>query len=214
MIIRDIMTKDIVCLSDSISIVEAKDIMAKYNYGTLPVVNKNKKLVGIISKTDIVKMLPSNATSLSKFEISTLLDKITCEQCMSKQVFTVSETDIVEDAAKIMIDNKVGCVPVVTDDVIVGVVAKRTLFELFTNMLGARYGGVRATFIHSDKAGVVAKISTEIAALDGNIVSIVTNDLSEKGKKQITLKVENITLDQLQDILKKSEAEILDIRKI
>lgn len=213
MLIKDIMTKNPVCVTEETQIVEASEIMKKNNFSKLPVLDKSKKLVGIITKNDILKVSPSDATTLDKYEVQTLLQKLTCGKCMTKKVVTVSENEVVEESAKIMIEKGIGCVPVISDGVLVGIVTESDLFELFTHMLGAHYSGVRFAVKLSDKTGVLAAITASIAQIGGNIVSVVTSD-SDDNKKVITAKVEGITLKQMNEILDKTEAEILDIRQV
>ena len=117
MIISTVMTKDPVCVFDDTSVTEAKQIMNQNNFSKLPVLNHSKKLVGIITKNDIAKASPSAATSLDMYEISYLLSKLTCGKCMTKDVVTISEDTVVEEAAKIMIDTNIGCVPVVKNGI-------------------------------------------------------------------------------------------------
>ena len=74
MIIKDVMTRNPICVEVDTSIVKAKEILNKNNFSKLPVVDKQKKLVGIITKNDISKVSPSDATTLDKYEISALLD--------------------------------------------------------------------------------------------------------------------------------------------
>ena len=119
MIIRDVMTRDPICVTENTSVTEAKQIMTTKKINKLPVLNSSKKLVGIITKNDIAKVSPSEATTLDMYEISSLLAKLTCGKFMTKKVITIEETDIIEDAAKIMADKGIGCLPVVKDDVVI-----------------------------------------------------------------------------------------------
>lgn len=214
MIIKDIMTRNPVCVEESVVITEAKEIMDKNKFGKLPVLDKNKKLVGVITKNDIAKASPSNATTLDKYEINTLLEKLTVGKCMKKDVYTVTEDELVEEAAKYMIDKNIGCVPVLKEGLLTGIVTESDLFELFTNMLGARHAGVRVSFTTPDKAGTLAKITTGIANENGNIVAIATNDLENSSNKQITIKAENISLDKMKAIISETGSENIDIRNV
>lgn len=214
MIIRDIMTKNPVCIEDSASIVKAKEIMEKNNFGKLPVLNKQKKLVGIVTKNDIAKASPSKATTLDRYEINALLDKLTCEKCMTKGVITVSEDQVIEEAARIMIDKEIGCVPVVKDDLIIGIVTESDLFAMFTNMFGARYKGVRANFEMADKPGSLASIFAKLAEAGGNVVSVITRESEKAENRRVTIKVTDIELDPVKNFLEGCGATIIDIRVI
>ena len=113
-----------------------------------------------------------------------------------------------------MIDNEIGCVPVVENDVVVGIVTESDLFQLFTNMFGARYSGVRANFYMQDKPGQLALFTSKLAEAKGNVIAIVTRESEKAGTKRITVKASDISLDAMKSILSDSGAELIDIRMI
>lgn len=212
MIVRDVMTKNPVTVTEDTTVTEAKAIMAKKNISKLPVLDSSKRLIGIITKNDIQKASPSEATTLDMFEIGYLLSKLTVGKFMTKKVISVQETEVVEEAARIMVDKEIGCIPVLKDDVLVGIVTESDLFALFTDMFGARYSGARAVISLQDKPGVLASITGQIAELKGNLVSVVTRESKEDGKRRATVKATGITIKQLESILNDVEAEIIDLR--
>lgn len=214
MIIRDVMTKTPVTVTEETSVTEAKALMSKNNFSKLPVLDKSKRLVGIITKNDIQKASPSDATTLDMFELGYVLSKLTVGKFMTKKVITIQETEVIEEAARIMVDNNIGCIPVMEDDVLVGIVTESDLFRLFTEIFGARNSGVRAVISMQDKPGMLARITTQIADLKGNLVSVVTREVKNKDVRRSTIKVTGITIEQMENILKSAEAEIIDIRVI
>ncbi|MBS7260266.1 MAG: CBS domain-containing protein [Treponema sp.] len=214
MIIRDVMTKSPVTVTEETSVTEAKALMNKNNFSKLPVLDKSKRLVGIITKNDIQKASPSDATTLDMFELGYVLSKLTVGKFMTKKVITIQETEVIEEAARIMVDNNIGCIPVMEDDVLVGIVTESDLFRLFTEIFGARNSGVRAVISMQDKPGMLARITTQIADLKGNLVSVVTREVKNKDVRRSTIKVTGITIEQMENILKSAEAEIIDIRVI
>lgn len=214
MIIRDVMTKAPVTVTEETSVTEAKALMNKNNFSKLPVLDKSKRLVGIITKNDIQKASPSDATTLDMFELGYVLSKLTVGKFMTKKVITIQETEVIEEAARIMVDNNIGCIPVMEDDVLVGIVTESDLFRLFTEIFGARNSGVRAVISMQDKPGMLARITTQIADLKGNLVSVVTREVKNKDVRRSTIKVTGITIEQMENILKSAEAEIIDIRVI
>lgn len=214
MIIRYVMTKSPVTVTEDMTVTEAKAIMSKNGFSKLPVLDKAKRLIGLITKNDIQKASPSDATTLDMFELGYLLSKLTVGKYMTKKVITVQDTEVVEEAARIMVDNKIGCVPVMKDDVLVGIVTENDLFRLFTEIFGARHSGVRAVISLPDKPGQLAKITGDIADLKGNLISVVTREMKDQAVRRSTLKVTGISLQQMETILKNSGAEIIDIRII
>lgn len=214
MIIRDVMTKSPVTITEDMTVTEAKSIMTKNGFSKLPVLDKSMRLVGIITKNDIQKATPSDATTLDMFELGYLLSKLTVGKYMTKKVITVQETEVVEEAARIMVDKKIGCIPVMNDDVLVGIVTENDLFRLFTEIFGAHHSGVRAVFGLPDKPGQLAKITGEIAGLEGNLVSVVTREMKDQNVRRSTVKATGISIEQMEKILKDAGADIIDIRVI
>lgn len=214
MIIKSVMTRDVITVEPTTSVTTAKAIMAEKGINKLPVLDGSMRLVGIITKNDITKALPSEATTLDMYELGYLLTKLTCEKFMSKKVITISEDTVVEEAAKLMVDNNVGCIPVLKDDVLVGIVTESDLFSLFTDMFSARSEGVRAVISQSDKPGELAKIITRIAEINGNVVALVTRETKDEGQRRTTIKITGITEDQIKSILSDVGAQVIDVRTV
>ena len=114
MIVKEVMRTNVVFISSETKITEAKNIMMENKFSKLPVVDYGK-LVGKITKNDLLKAEPSLATTLDMFEIGYLLSKLTVKKVMMTNVITVSPDEVVEEAARIMVDNEISCLPVVKD---------------------------------------------------------------------------------------------------
>lgn len=214
MIVKDVMIPNPVYVSPETSLTEAKAIMKKRNISKLPVIDKYGKLCGIITKNDLAKAGPSEATTLDMYEIGYLLSKLTVEKIMTKKVVSTTETEVVEEAARIMVDNQIGCLPVLKDAALVGIVTESDLFYLFTDMFGSRHEGVRAIISAKDTPGQFAKIAQKIAALGGNIVATVTYEAKEKGVRKFTLKVTDVSLSDMKKALDECGFDVTDIRVV
>ncbi|MBQ1948561.1 MAG: CBS domain-containing protein [Treponema sp.] len=212
MLVKNVMTKNPVTISPECSVTEARALMNKNNIGKLPVVDKNFKLVGMVTKNDLAKSAPSQATTLDMYEISYLLSKLTVEKIMVRDVVTVPDTEVVENAAKVMLEKGIGCVPVMSGDLVVGILTESDLFSLFTEMFGATRSGVRVVFSLDDKPGQLAKIVDEIAKKNGNLVSLVTRELKDSSLRRVTMKVSGISKEQIEEILSKLDVKAADIR--
>src|SRR5512140_2328631 len=139
MLIRDRMTRNPVLCAADLSVTDAFDLMKKSHIRRIPVVDKNGKLAGIVSDKDLLRVSPSPATTLSAFEIPYLLSKVKVSDVMTKKVITVAEDTPVEEAARIMVDNKIGGLPVVNETgVVVGIITETDIFKTFLELIGAR----------------------------------------------------------------------------
>ena len=214
MIVASVMKRNPIYVRPDVSLTEAKSIMDKANIGKLPVLDKNDRLVGIITRKDLAKASPSDATTLDIFEIGYLISKIKVEKIMSKNVVSVQENEVVEEAARIMEDSDIGCLPVLKGDLLVGIITESDLFREFVDMFGTRYKGVRITAILNEKPGQLATFTAFIAEAGGNIVSLVTSEADDLTKRCCTCKVTGLSKDAVEDAFKKTGAEITDVRVI
>lgn len=212
MIIANVMTRNPIFVSPDMSVNDARALMTREKIGKLPVLDKNNRLVGIVTKKDLVKAGPSAATSLDMYEISYLLSKLKVETVMERNVLTVQQTEVVEEAARIMADSQVGCLPVMKGELLVGIITETDLFRTFVDMFGARHDGIRGTFQVEEKPGMIAQVSKAIADANGNIVSLVTFDGDDLSQRRCTVKVTGVERSTFEEILRNSTLEIEDIR--
>jgi len=207
------MTKNPIFANPDMSINDVRSLMEREKIGHLPVLDKNNSLVGIMAKKDLLKAGPSPATSLDMYEISYLLSKITVKDVMEKSVITAVEDEEVEEAARIMADRRIGCLPVIRGKLLVGIITDTDLFNVFVNAFGARYPGVRITCSIKDKPGQVAKLTQAIAEKGGNIVAFISFEGDDLSMRRITIKVSGIDKPQAEGIIRAiPDIELEDIR--
>jgi acetoin utilization protein AcuB len=206
------MTKNPVYTHPEASVSEVRSLMDKENISHLPILDANNRLVGIATKKDMLKAGPSPATSLNMYEISYLLSKLTIDKVMTKNVFTTTENEVIEEAARSMADNNISCLPVLRGGLLTGIVTVKDLFSAFITAFGTRHMGVRVSFVMRERPGQIAKLSSSIAEKGGNIVSFVTHEGDYLYERGGTLKITGLDIDVVRNIFKKAEAEILDIR--
>nr|WP_318706856.1 CBS and ACT domain-containing protein [uncultured Treponema sp.] len=211
MIVKEVMCTNVICASSDTKATEVKNMMTENNVSKLPVVD-NGKLVGIVTKNDLLKAEPSSATTLDMFEISYLLSKLTVKKIMNTKVISVGPNEVVEEAARIMVDNKISCLPVVDGDALIGIITKSDLFHMFTEMFGAREKGVRVVALVNDAPGVLAKVAKEISDLNANIISAVTTKQGIDNKIMLTIKATGLDEAKMKSIFEDAGFEIQDIR--
>ena len=214
MIVSDLMSKDLIYVNPETSVTDARALMTKEKVNKLPVLDRDNRLVGIVTKNDLSKAAPSQATTLDMYELSYLLSKLKVDKVMVKDVITVDQNEVIEEAARIMADKNVSCLPVLNGDLMVGIITVSDLFHAFVEMFGARHHGIRFVCEVTEKPGELARISQTIAELGGNIVSIVTSEGSDVSKRRITCKVTAVSIDQIKSMLDSMNVEPKDIREI
>lgn len=211
MLIGERMKHPVITVRPDTPINEALNLMRKEHIRRTPVC-KDGKLVGIVSERDLLYASPSPATSLSVWEINYLISKITVEEVMTKKVITVTEDTPIEEAARIMADNKIGGLPVMRDGHLVGIITETDLFKIFLELMGARESGVRVTALVPNQRGELAKLTQAIANEGGNFIALGIFYGEDPTNALITFKVDGIEKDRVKSIIEPLVISLVDIR--
>ena len=121
--VRDLMTVKPITVSPETPMLQARQRMVDERIRHLIVV-EHGRVVGIVTDRDIRLNLPSPATSLSVWEINFLLAKLTVGAVMTSAVLVVESDRPIAEAARLMIDHKIGGLPVVDDGQLVGIITE------------------------------------------------------------------------------------------
>lgn len=213
MLVRDYMSQPPIVISPNTPISDALKMMRERRIRRLPVVNPAGRLIGIVSDKDLLHAEPSPATSLSIWEITYLLGRITVEQVMTRDVLTVDPTTPLEDAAQIMVDRKIGGLPVVETDQVLGIITETDIFRVFALLLGAHERGIRVTATAIDRPGLLADLTGATARAGGDITAIVTYPADGGSKASVFLKVKGVSMEQLTAALSPFVERIDEIRE-
>jgi acetoin utilization protein AcuB len=212
MFVGDRMSRPVISVSPDAPINEVLAMFKKEHIRRAPVL-KDGKLVGIVSERDLLNAAPSSATTLSIWEMHYLVSKVKIKEVMSKKVITVSRDTPIEGAARIMADKKIGGLPVVDSDKVVGMITETDLFKVFLELMGARDKGVRVTATVEDKPGELAKVTKAIANAGGNFVSFGFFSGEDASTKVLTFKVAGVKQEEIRSALKDVVKKFWDIRQ-
>lgn len=172
MYVKDRMTHNPYCITVDTAISKALDIMAQNDFHRIPVVAEGK-LVGLITEGTITANTPSQATSLSIYELNYLLSKTTVKDVMIKDVQTINPDALLEEAAVKMRKNDIGCLPVVKGEEIVGIITQNDIFDAFVDLLGYYTGGARYVLeIAEDHPGILSNITELFFGQNANITNL------------------------------------------
>ena len=211
MLVRERMTKNPIVVPPDMPITEALNLMHEKRIRRTPVID-NGKLVGIISEKDLLNASPSDATSLSVWELNYLINKILVRDVMTKDVITVEEDTAIEEAARIMVDNKIGGLPVMRDGELVGIITETDLFKIFIELMGARDHGVRVTVVVPNVKGELAKLTKAIADIGGNFEAFGQFAGDDPSTRNVTFKVKGEDVEGIRKAIEPYVKEIVDIR--
>lgn len=205
------MTKNPITCTPDMSIQDASDLMAREHIHRLPVLDKNGRLVGVISEKDILKAAPSPASTLSAYETNYLLSKLTVKKIMSRNPVTVTKDCTVEEAATIMCDQDLSCLPVLSDGKLVGIVSKSDLFKMLLETFGARVPGTTISFLVEDQKGCLSRIVGDISSRGLDLVSCSCFNGTTSSNRLLTIKVSGVSASELVDIIKPYAIQVMDV---
>jgi len=213
--VKNVMTTGLFLAHPDTPVTEAQAMMRREHIHRLPVVDRHtKRLVGIVTEKDLLYAAPSPATTLNVYEMNDLLSKLKVSAVMTRDVITVRPDDLVEHAARIMVDDDIGGLPVMDNDgFVIGIVTESDIFKLFIDLFGTRESGIRATLRVPDEPGKLAKLSADIVSHGGNIISIGTWPGNNPTNVVVVIKVRDMTREQFISSVEADTQEVLDLRE-
>ena len=222
MLVKDRMTpQPLVIVTPDTPVINAQRLMQDHNIRHLPVVIGQDNLVGLLTRETMLQAVPWSAASLSTLETQYILSKVTVGKVMIRDVISVTEDVAVEEAARIMVDRKIGCLPVVREGALVGIITDIDLLSTTMEMLGARRPGLRLMVLVPNRVGQIARVASAIADIGGNLTAFGTWESEAISPARvpehmgIVLRVEHIPRQELVTTVQKlAEIEILDVREV
>ncbi len=201
--VQNWMTTDVVSVGPDTSLLKVGKLMKDHHIRRIPVVDDNGQVVGIISDRDVRDASPSKATTLDMYEMHYLLAELKAKNIMTAKPITVKPTDTVEQAALIMLDNKVGGLPVVDDSgKLVGIISDHDVFKALVDITGARMGGLQFAIELPDQPGTARPLFDLLRAHNARLLSVLTVSNAD-GNRQLFIRVRDLENS-------KAEQELMD----
>lgn len=207
MFVKYKMTTNPFTISSDQTILDAIEIMKEHGVKRLPVMKKGK-LVGVVSKEDILKASPSQATSFSMGEITYLLSKTKISMIMTKNPITISPNALLEEAAILMRDNSIGFLPVVENDKLVGIITESDIFDSFIELLGFREPGTRLTIEAVDEPGIMSNLTSIIGKFGANITNVAVYR-GASGKSAIVVGINSFNTEEIEKSIEEQGFKII-----
>lgn len=200
------MTYPVITIGPRATIESAKELVEKESISTLPVVDRQGRLLGLVNKKTLEEVSCKN-TPAQENEALPLVEDI-----MLTQVLTVTENTPIEEAARIISDYDVESLPVLRGNYVVGIITASSLIRIFLELTGARSQGIRLTFVIEDVPGKFIAILEKIRELNGNISTFSTYYSDEKDYRVITLKISGVEKYLLKQTVTPLVYKVIDIR--
>lgn len=200
--VHECMMVDPITVSPETTYAEAFWLLRMKRLPALPVVDHAGKLVGIVTEKDLLGATSITLSGLHK--IGPLSSPLGIEAAMTRRVITVSESCLLEDAARILVDNKVGSLLVMRENLVVGIVTQMEILRIMMESMGGRFEGIRITIRLSEDKGELGAITDGIIKLGGKLINLSTFWGGEPIKRIITLKVQGVKREDMLLMLERT----------
>ena len=215
MLIKDQMTPNPIYGHPTMPLAEAQALMQEKNIRHLPILDDDEKLVGLVTRRALAQALPDDLSQFGPFVINYTLAKLQAHNIMVRDVVTIDPDTTIEEAARIMADENIGCLPVLRDENLVGIITESDLFNIMVNLLGARRPGVRMTILQPDRAGEVARLTRAIDEKGGYISVFVTYPTADPSTWASVVKVADVPGDVLAEMVSNMpDTSVQDVREV
>jgi acetoin utilization protein AcuB len=216
MLVKDYMIKHPPLADPGMSILEAQHYMAANKIRHLPVVGDGKRLLGLLSRQTLL-IDPGRLASLDMWEITRYLSNLRVEDVMVKarDVVTIVPDTPIEQAALVMVEKQIGCLPVVSEGIVEGLITETDLLAHLTEMMAVRSPGVRVTVRMPMVKGELAKLVAAVAKHGWGIESlggaVVPKD---PAKWDAVIKIQQPKEEVLAALSGIEGQEIIDVREV
>lgn len=189
MLVARRMSRNPIAISPEASIQEAMELMKTHSIRHLPVVDREERLVGWVTDTDLRGAL-----------IASMIEELTVSDVMIADPITVSSTDVLEQAALLITEHKIGGMPVVENDKVVGVITVVDILEAFIDIMGVLGSSSRLDVQLSDSRDAFQEVSRIIREHNGEIISV--GILSQDSPERIySFRIEKCDTEPLRQAL-------------
>ena len=213
--IREKMQKNPITIGPDASFYEARAIIRDKGIRHLPVVDKQHHLVGLVTDRDIREAAPSDATTLSVHELHYLLGKLKVSAFMTprNKLITITRDTIIEKAVQLMHDHKIGCLPILDGEKLLGIITETDILDLFVDLFGVKTPGTRITLALQDAPGILHDVLEVVKRHNVNLISVVTPSYTIEGKRIVAIRIQTLDYDKIVEGMKTSGYEVLSIDK-
>jgi len=213
--VRERINRNPVTINSDASFFEARNLIHEKGIRHLLVVDKNNRLVGIVTDRDIRQAAPSDATLLSVQELNYLLGKLKVSSFMTprEKLITITPDTLIEEAVQLMHDNKIGCLPVLEGEKIFGIVTETDVLALLVDIFGYQQKGSRLTIALEDKPGSMLGVLEIFKKHNANVISIVSPSFMVEGRRVAAIRIKLDDPKQVAKALEDAGYPVLSLGK-
>jgi acetoin utilization protein AcuB len=189
MFVSEWMTTKVYTVTPDDNIATAVRMLKDHKIRHLPVV-RGDVVVGLVSDRDIKDFQPSKATTLDIYELHYLLDTTPINDIMKKDVITIAPDAPIEEAAMIMHEKTLGCLPVVEKNSLVGIISDKDIFRVLVDITGVHHKGVRFSFLLEDRPGSIKDAADIIRSYGFRLLGVLSSyEGVKEGYRKVVIRV-------------------------
>jgi acetoin utilization protein AcuB len=212
---RERIQRNPVTIGPDASFFDARRLIHEKGVRHLPVVDKDNRVVGIVTDRDIRQAAPSDATTLSVHELNYLLEMLKVSSFMTpkEKLITITPDALIEEAVQLMHDNKIGCLPVLEKDKLYGIFTETDALDHLVDIFGLKEKGTRLSLALEDKPGAMLGILETVKKYNVNVISVVSPSFMVEGKRILALRIRTESYEDIVKDLEKTGYQVLSIGK-
>jgi len=206
------MTRDLLTVEPDTSVTDAAALMAQHKIRRLPVTRRvadKVHLLGMLSATDLYRVYPADRNPFAAVSLGTAPLKVTAAEIMSRQVLTTASDTPVEDAAAVMRDKKIGALPVLRDERLIGLITESDIFRAFISMLKEDAGAPRITFTVSADEDVFELLVAAASRRKVRVLSLLSSRNDDQ--RVCVARISGPELDKVMEDLWGSGHQVLNV---
>ncbi len=213
MFVKSKMERNPITINPEASFFEARKLIQEEGIRHLPVVDNKERLVGLVTDRDIREAGPSDATLLSVQEINYLLGKLKVGGLMTpaEKLITITPDTVIEKAVQLLHDNKIGSLPVLDGNKLVGIITETDILELFVDVVGLNVKGTRFTMLLEDEPGNLFGVLKVFKDRNINVISVISPTLTFEGKRMVVIRIKTHEYEDIVKELEKAGYEIMNV---
>lgn len=216
MLVKDYMTRHPIMIPPTMPAAEAQKLMVENKIRHLPVVGDGKVPLGLVTR-ERLRIPPADLGSLNVWEITRYLSELKSKDVMvkAKDLVTICPDATLEEAAQAMAENRYGCLPVVEDNVVVGIITETDLLVQLSDLLGGYVKGARVTVRLPGRIGGYAKVTAAMSDRGWGMYSTGSVPAPKReGYWDIVLKIRDVPAEEIVAVLEEiKDCKIIDVRE-
>lgn len=212
---RERINRNPLTIGPEMSFYEVRKLVHDKGVRHLPVVDKEGRLIGLVTDRDIREAGPSDATTLSIYELNYLLEKVQVSSFMRPRdkVITITPDTLIEGAVQLMHDHKIGCLPVLEDEKLYGIITETDVLDHFVEIFGVKHKGTRLTVALEEKPGSLLGVLDVFRKYNVNVISVILPSYFVEGKRLTAIRIATEDYDGIVKDLEKGGYQVLSIGK-